>query len=87
MSQSEPTQTGSPIGESVQQAELATAQALESGEICVSEHPISSITTAFLGGLVLGGVVAWTIAEARHHTYREACKDLARDWLQRLHLD
>jgi hypothetical protein len=87
MSDTQQTPSTTPIAQTTQQVEDTAAQTLESGEVCVSEHPLSSVTTAFAGGLVIGALIGWAIAQAHHHSYREACREVARDWMQRLHLD
>jgi hypothetical protein len=68
-------------------AKESAAEAEQRGEECVRENPVPAIVAAFGGGLLLGVLVGWSIAESRHETYRDACRRLTREWQHRLHLD
>jgi hypothetical protein len=76
-----------PVQQAIENAERSAAETFDVGEECVSQHPVSSVTSSFIGGLVVGALIGWAIAESRHHFYRNACRELATDWIRRLHLD
>ena len=61
-------------------------EAVEGGEECVRAHPFSSIGVAFGGGLVLGLLIGWSLAEEKHEDVPQRCRRLLRDWQRRLHL-
>ena len=81
------TEPANPIGKTLESAERLAAQTVDEGEECVGQHPVSAVTSSFIGGLVVGILIGWGIAESRHHIYRNACRELATDWMRRLHLD
>ena len=57
-------------------------EAIEASENCVRRHPESSIWTAFGGGLMVGGLIAWAIFEEREHHWHQHVGKLASN-LQR----
>ena|SRR5688500_13354513 len=75
-----------PDGNGVSEVKQATREAVEEGEECVRTHPFSSIVVAFGGGLILGMLVGWSIAEQRHEDMSDRCRRVLRDWQRRLHM-
>jgi hypothetical protein len=59
-------------------------EVFDTGENCVRENPGTAILTAFLGGLVVGCFVGWSVAESREHQHRSALRDLVHDLQQRM---
>ena len=59
-------------------------EVLDSGETCVRDHPGSAVLTAFIGGLIVGCFVGWSIYESREHQHRNAIRDLVRDLQRRV---
>jgi len=70
-----------------EQAREGASEAIESGAECVRENPFPAVMTALAGGLVIGLLIGWGAAEARHHQYRDAMRETVRWWRDRLHLD
>ena len=73
-------------GNGLSDAKQVTHEAIEEGEECVRTHPFSSVLAAFGGGLILGMLVGWSIAEQRHEDVSDRCRRLLRNWQRRFHL-